>query len=53
MVKIVKSTLPYHKEAEEIHLGGLLLDPIYEAKCLPYLEKDDLFWVVGIRASAS
>ena len=53
MVKIVKSTLPYHKEAEETHLGGLLLDPIYEAKCLPYLEKDDLFWVVGIRATAS
>jgi len=25
------------------------LDPIFEAKCLPFLQPGDLFWVVGIR----
>ena len=50
-VKLIKSDLPYHKEAGEIFLGDLVLDPIYEAKCLPFMEKDDLFWIVGLRAS--
>jgi len=51
IVKLVKSDLPYHKEAGDIYLGDLVLDPIYEAKCLPFLEKNDLFWIVGLRAS--
>jgi len=39
---------PYH-EATHAHIDGRVLDPIYEAKCLEYLEDGDLFWVVGIR----
>ena len=30
-------------------IGGRVLDPIYEAKCVEYLQPGDLFWVVGIR----
>jgi 1-aminocyclopropane-1-carboxylate deaminase/D-cysteine desulfhydrase-like pyridoxal-dependent ACC family enzyme len=30
---------------------GILLDPYYEAKVVPYLEPDDLLWIVGIRQS--
>jgi 1-aminocyclopropane-1-carboxylate deaminase/D-cysteine desulfhydrase-like pyridoxal-dependent ACC family enzyme len=51
MVKLERSELKYAKEATITKLGNLQLDPIYEAKCLPYLEKDDLFWIVGIRGS--
>ena len=36
---------PVHQE----RLGGLALDPYYEAKCVPYLRPGDLFWVVGRR----
>ena len=27
----------------------LELDKVYEAKCLPYIERGDLLWVVGKR----
>jgi len=49
MVDLVPSGLVYHRSAPETMLGDLKLDPIYEAKCLPFLKKGDLFWVVGIR----
>jgi 1-aminocyclopropane-1-carboxylate deaminase/D-cysteine desulfhydrase-like pyridoxal-dependent ACC family enzyme len=44
--------LPYHR-AVRAELGGLLLDPIYEAKCAAFLRPGDLLWVVGIRAGAA
>lgn len=46
---ILKSELPYEKKAANYRLGDLELDRIYEAKCLPYLQKGDLLWVVGKR----
>ncbi len=46
---LVVSGLPYQEEAKNTLLGDLCLDPIYEAKCLPFLEKGDIFWCVGIR----
>lgn len=46
---ILKSELPYEKKAENYKLGDLELDKIYEAKCIPYLKKGDLLWVVGRR----
>lgn len=49
---LVRSELDYHKPAPKTRLGALELDPIYEAKCLPYLEKGDIFWCVGIRNTA-
>lgn len=48
-VDLVQSEFDYHRAAPSNTLDGMVLDPIYEAKCLPYLEYDDLFWVVGIR----
>lgn len=35
---------------EEWH--GVLLDPVYEAKTVRYLERGDLLWIVGIRSNA-
>ena len=49
MVTLRSSRLDYHQLAAETALGELELDPIYEAKCLPYLKAGDLLWVVGIR----
>ena len=47
---VEQSSYAYKDYFPDTHLSsGLEIDPIYEAKCLPYLEPDDLFWVVGIR----
>ena len=55
MVTLHNAGVPYDK-----HIGGniegITLDPIYEAKCLPFLDdkalfKKTLFWIVGRRAS--
>jgi len=46
---LVDSLLPYHEYWPEPHIAGIELDPIYEAKCLPYLKEGDLLWIVGIR----
>jgi hypothetical protein len=43
--------LDYHQHAPVAALGGLELDPVYEAKCLPFLRPGDLLWVVGRRAT--
>lgn len=54
MMDIVDVTpaVPYaaHVDAK---LGGVTLDPHYEAKCLEYLQPGDLFWVVGVRATTA
>lgn len=48
---LVNAGLPYGAPAPNTMLGALQLDPIYEAKCLPFLEPDDLLWVVGVRST--
>jgi len=53
MCELVESELEYKDFAPDVMLGGLRLDEIYEAKCLPYLKRGDLFWVVGIRQTAT
>jgi len=50
LVTLVESGLDYHQAAPETDLGGLELDPWYEAKCLPFLQEGDLLWVVGNRS---
>lgn len=52
MLQVVDVTdrIPYHSSVDA-RLGPILLDPHYEAKCLEHLERGDLFWVVGIRAT--
>jgi len=39
--------------AVHAEVGGVLLDPIYEAKCARFLEPGDLLWIVGVRATAT
>lgn len=53
-VILVKSDIDYHayyNNKEENLFKGVLLDPVYEAKCIPYIKDGDLMWVVGQRAS--
>jgi 1-aminocyclopropane-1-carboxylate deaminase/D-cysteine desulfhydrase-like pyridoxal-dependent ACC family enzyme len=49
---LVDSGTDYAKPADECFLGDLLLDPHYEAKCIPFLEPGDLLWDVGIRQTS-
>ena len=49
LARIVVSEFDYHDPAPVTEFAGIALDPIYEAKCLPYLQEGDLFWIVGIR----
>lgn len=51
MGRLVPSELPYDTRCEE-RVGDLRLDPIYEAKCVRFLQPGDLLWVVGIREEA-
>ncbi len=46
---IVTSRHSYEEEVKA-SVGGVVLDPHYEAKCAEYLEPGDLFWLVGVRA---
>ncbi len=46
---LADSGLPYFAEAPVQHVGAVQLDPVYEAKCVPFLREGDLFWVVGHR----
>lgn len=44
---IIKTDLTYNKQAKEYMLGNIKLNKTYEAKCLPYLQPNDLFWIIG------
>lgn len=44
--------LDYHAPAPVTRLGGVALDPIYEAKCIGHLAHGDLLWIVGVRRTA-
>lgn len=48
---IVKAEQDYNTPSPN-EWEGLVVDPYYEAKCLPFLEPGDLFWIVGIRPGA-
>ena len=50
--EIVASDLAYEETPDETTLAGVPLDPIYEAKAIPYVEPGDLFWVVATRETA-
>lgn len=47
--EIVKSHIDYHQKSKQTSFCGIELDPIYEAKCIPFLKKGDLLWIVGKR----
>lgn len=50
-LELVEAGVPY-SAAVEAFIGGVQLDPIYEAKCVPFLRAADLLWIVGIRQTA-
>lgn len=50
-VELVASPMEYKEHAPN-RLGDLVLDPGYEAKCVPFLREGDVLWAVGVRASA-
>jgi 1-aminocyclopropane-1-carboxylate deaminase/D-cysteine desulfhydrase-like pyridoxal-dependent ACC family enzyme len=45
--ELVRCPYDYSKKAKDVMIGGLKVDEMYEAKCLPFLEKNDLLWIVG------
>ena len=47
-MRIVQSHYDYATEVHE-SVGGVSLDPIYEAKCVELLKPGDLFWIIGCR----
>lgn len=48
-LKIVKSKYNYHDYYPNNKVEDVIIDPIYEAKCLDFIEDGDLLWCVGIR----
>ena len=52
MVELIEAKEDYHDEVNAT-IGSVVLDPVYEAKCVPHLEPGDLLWVVGVRATAT
>lgn len=51
MVSLIPAGVDYHRHVS-VTLDGILLDPIYEAKCVRFLSPGDLLWCVGIRQTA-
>jgi 1-aminocyclopropane-1-carboxylate deaminase/D-cysteine desulfhydrase-like pyridoxal-dependent ACC family enzyme/DNA modification methylase len=51
MVELVRAAESYDEYAAQTEIKGIKLDPIYEAKCISFLQDGDLLWIVGIRAS--
>ena len=49
ILTIIKSEYKYDKKPKNCKFCNIDLDPIYEAKCIEYLEKNDLLWIVGHR----
>lgn len=50
-VTLVPSGRDYHEAAPVTDIDGVRLDPLYEAKCIQFIEAGDLLWVVGLRAT--
>ncbi len=48
-VNLIRSAQAYQTPAPICDYEGLSLDPIYEAKCLPFARESDCLWIVGVR----
>jgi len=44
---LVKSEKEYSEQVKDNIFCGIEMDGIYEAKCIPYIQKGDLFWIIG------
>lgn len=49
LVELVRCDAPYHHALTGVAVGGIALDPIYEAKCLAHCKRNDCLWIVGHR----
>lgn len=51
IVKMVGAKQEFHDEApvQDQIFEGVRLDPVYEAKCVPFMQPGDLLWIVGNR----
>ena len=47
-VTLVSSGVPYARHVDA-SIGDIVLDPVYEAKCVGHLQAGDAFWIVGCR----
>jgi len=47
-IEVVQARDGYHRRAPNVW-RDVVVDPYYEAKCLPFIQPGDLFWIVGIR----
>lgn len=47
--KLVYAETKYHQKAKSTSFCGIELDEVYEAKCIPFMQKGDLLWIVGKR----
>ena len=45
---VAEAPFKFNQEVEEV-LDNLELDPVYEAKCIPFLKRGDLLWIVAHR----
>lgn len=48
-ITLVDPGIDYHSPAAITNFRGIELDPIYEAKAIPFLKDHDLLWIVGKR----
>jgi len=54
MVSLVPSGSDYHQQGKTgVAFRGITIDPGYEAKCVPFLQPGDAFWIVGIRGTCT
>jgi 1-aminocyclopropane-1-carboxylate deaminase/D-cysteine desulfhydrase-like pyridoxal-dependent ACC family enzyme len=51
MVRLVRAGVDYNTPSKQTEFEGVRLDSIYEAKCIPFLERGDLLWCVGLHNS--
>jgi len=49
-VTLQRASVPYGKLVQAT-VGGVELDPVYEAKCAEFLQPGDLLWIVGKRTA--
>lgn len=45
--ELVKAEQAYNDYAEYTCVNGVEVDSTYEGKCIPFLQKGDLFWIIG------
>lgn len=49
MITLLPALQKYHTQVKNPLFGNISLDPIYEAKVIPFIQSGDLLWVIGHR----